>query len=353
MAGWVKDISGFNRLGDSLESPFEELREYVTPVSQFFVCNAGDTQQIDERSWQLRLFGDAAEKECFIDYRQLKAMPQQNVRCYIECAGNHRTLFEKVQGQSIERQSEGDDVKWTLGGVGMAEWRGPRLVDVLTKAKMANDTAWIGPMGLDVENSEGPILVPLPAVKAFHEDTIIALEMNGAPLPADHGFPARLIVPGWIGTYSVKWLKSIQISRNYIPAYRIDEYYVMTTANGEKLYTVTRQNIKSSLALPWPAQLMPGKQPIFGYARAPEALIAKVEWSCDGGNNWQEAVFLSPNERYGWVRFAFDWYAQPGEHKLMTKATDENGETQPMTMPFNTGSLLYNAIIPHPVTVQA
>ena len=120
-------------------------------------------------------------------------------------------------------------------------------------------------------------------------------------------------------------------------------------ANGE---LITEQNLKSSLALPWPAHLSPGAHIITGFARAPSTPINKVEWSDDNGEHWSEAQLVGPNEKYGWTRFQFEWVASPGHQALMTRATDSDGNIQPETIPFNNGGYMFNAIHPHPIIVE-
>lgn len=347
MSNWVKDVGALTPLGTSAEAPLHAMDGYLTPVEQFFICNVDASMRVDAESYRLEIRGDAVDAPRILTLDDLRALPQHRLPAYIECAGNQRTLFDKVQDQRVARDSKGDDVPWTLGGVSMAEWTGPRLRDVLALAGLRDGARWVAPCGLDLDNPECPIEIPMPVEKALDPDTILALEMNGAPLPPDHGFPVRAIVPGWVGTYSVKWVGWITVSASEIRNYRTDEYYVI---DGQ---TVTRQNLKSSLALPFPATLPAGPQRIHGYARAPDRRIARVEWSVDEGRTWQAAEIVSPNERYGWVRFAFDWDAAPGAHRLMTRATDESGESQPMKSPFNASTLLFNAVIPHPVTVTA
>jgi sulfane dehydrogenase subunit SoxC len=142
--------------------------------------------------------------------------------------------------------------------------------------------------GSETDSLEGEVKMPMPVEKAMHQDTILALEMNGEPLPADHGFPVRAIVPGWIGTYSVNWIKEIEVTRQHLCVARNTEYYVLMGDEWSaeefapvKGPAITEQNIKSSFALRWPAKLSPGEQTIRGYARSSGSVIARA--SSSGG----------------------------------------------------------------------
>ena len=344
MSHWHKPDAGFKRLGTSLEAPMEALGAGPTSVEHFFVCNAGDSVAVDPATYRLKIKGDAVERVVTIGLADLEALPQHEVTAYVECAGNQRTLFEKLDGISIARDSEGDDVPWTLGGIGQAVWSGPRLRDVLALAGVKAGAAWVAPMGLDVMNPECDIEIPMPLAKALDDDTLVGLRMNGAPLGVDHGAPVRMIVPGWVGTYWVKWVGWLTVSAQEIRNFRTDEYYVIDGV------TVTEQNIKSSLCLPWEASLAVGSHRIFGLARSPGQEIARVDWAVDDGD-WQAAEIVERTGKWGWTRFGFDWDATPGAHRLRCRAVDAAGREQPEVAYFNPGSLLYNAVIAHPVVV--
>ncbi|MEM7115064.1 MAG: molybdopterin-dependent oxidoreductase [Chloroflexota bacterium] len=181
--------------------------------------------------------------------------------------------------------------------------------------------------------------------------------MNGEPFPIDNGFPLRLIVPGWVGTNSIKWLSEIIASKDAIKVERNTKHYVFIGSdwepNGDTLgKVITTQNIKSSLALAWNAPLSAGKNLIRGNARAPLAPIARVDWSADQGATWHTATLIPPNLQYSWCRFEFEWEAAQGQNTLMTRATDEDGNTQPMEQPFNAEGYLFNRVYPHPVVVK-
>lgn len=359
MTFWAKDISGFQVKKRSLEPPLHEQLEYLTPNDRFFVCNSGTTPSIDSQSYTLTVRGDSIARDLTLSLADLQAMPQRTVPAVIECAGNHRALFEDVMGQPLNKRPHMTELKWALGGVGMAEWRGVPLKTILELAGVMENAHQVCFSGSETDSPEGLVRVPIPLAKAMDDDTIIALEMNGEQLPPDHGFPARAVVPGWVGTYSVKWLSDIEISRNPFWVVRNTERYIMmgdlwpaetyAPANGE---LITEQNLKSSLALPWPAHVSPGAHIVTGFARAPSTPISKVEWSDNGGEHWSEAQLVGPNEKYGWTRFQFEWVASPGHQALMTRATDSDGNIQPETIPFNNGGYMFNAIHPHPIIVE-
>ncbi|MFW2381721.1 MAG: molybdopterin-dependent oxidoreductase [Acidimicrobiales bacterium] len=350
MESYGKDTSGFTKLKTSLEPTSTDLGIEQTPVDRFFVCSASAVPEPDRSSWALTIDGDAAGSSARVGLADLMSLPNHVVDAWLECAGNGRMLYDYVGG--YPRPPAALDTRWTLGGMGMGRWEGPRLADVIALARPTSDFEWLSPMGLDDENEDGePARMCLPASKALDPDTIVALRMNGEPLNAAHGAPARLIVPGWIGAYSVKWLGRIELSAHWINSFRADEYYVLRTPDGAKLGPATVHPVKSSLALDWNAELDSGAHSIRGYARATAVPIEAVEWSVDGGE-WQHAELIRLTTKWGWTPFRFHWDATPGLHTLRTRATDINGATQPETVPYNPHTILWNAITPHPVKVS-
>ena len=189
-------------------------------------------------------------------------------------------------------------------------------------------------IGQDTESPEAGFRRVIPVEKALHPDTLLAYALNGAALPKDHGFPLRALVPGWVGSTSVKWLGRIVVtakrlwSRNNSTSYVLigDDYPPEGKALGK---VVTTQVIKSALALPWPAELRAGFQRLRGYAHSPAGPLQKVEWSLDSGQTWRDAAVRGPQVQYSWAGFEFAWDAEPGEYTVMTRATDAAGNTQP------------------------
>ena len=345
-----KDVDGFTRLKTSLEPDSLDLGREQTPVDRFFVCNAGAAARVDVSRWMLRLDGDAAGEPVALTLDELRALPRVEVDSWLECAGNGRKLYEYVGGHP--RPVSALDTHWMTGGMGMARWGGVRLADVLALASPTPDLAWISPAGLDVENEDGDIVrMCLPVGKALDPDTIVAFEMNGAPLEVAHGSPARLIVPGWIGAYSVKWIERLELSTTWVPSFRSDVYYRLRDADGTDRGPATAHPVKSTLALDWDADLSPGITTLHGYARSGAAPIRSVEWSIDDGP-WHEATLDPLPGRWAWTPFRFTVDLEPGDHRLLTRATDETGSAQPDTVPYHPNTILWNAVTAHPVTVR-
>ena len=357
---WQKETHKFVEHGYGLEFPLHQQRDYLTPNHSFFVCNATDTPVIDVANWRLTICGDGITEPLELSYDTLCQLPQKTVPAFIECAGNQRFLFEDSMGEKLNKRPQVTELLWGLGGVGMAEWCGVPLVDILRASGISDNAVHVCPFGLDASDDEGgQICCPLPVEKALDPDTLVALKMNGETLPPDHGFPACLVVPGWVGTYSIKWLDRIATTTTHQWVHRNTQLYVLSgdhwsqekyaPAQGPPIY---QQNIKSSLALPWHAKLSPGRQSIHGYARSPDSCIETVEWSADDGTTWTQAALTSRNQQYAWVKFTFEWDASVGEHRLRTRATDKSGRRQPNTVPFNNGGYLFNAVHAHPVKVE-
>ena len=338
-----KDASPFFDHGRAgLETRMELLDDWLTPRERFFVRNNSRSVDVSARDWSLRIEG-AVDRPTDLKLDDLFALPTRTLVSYVECAGNQRVMFERLQGRST------DGTQWGPGAVGNAEWQGAALADVLSLAGISAATAGVLLIGQDVGSPERGFRRFLPIEQALHPDTLLAYAMNGAPLPPDHGYPLRAIVPGWVGASQIKWLSRIVVSDEPLWTRNNTTSYVMLgdDFDGE---IVTTQSIKSALALPWPAALERGRHRLHGFAHSPHGAIAQVEWSDDAGQSWQ-AASLGRQRDYSWVRFDFDWTAAPGEHTIMTRATDAAGNTQPDLAPFNAKGYLFNQPLPHPISV--
>ena len=346
---WAKDPSPFIQRTLNLETRLELVDGFITPNELFFVRNHSPTPAIDPEGYSLRVEGDGAETELRLDLSTLESLPQHTITAYLECAGNWRGLYPELTGT---RASGG---QWTTGAVGCAEWSGPSLATVLDLAGVRPGTVDVNLVGLDSTGFERA----MPLAKARDPDTIIALRMNGEPLPADHGFPARSVVPGWSGSSSIKWLGSIQLSTERVWNSNNTSSYVLIGDNWPaeehapaQGAVITELVVKSALALPRPAQLAPGSHVVHGFAHAPAGPVSAVEWSPDGGTTWMEAEIVDPILPLAWQRFEFEWDATPGAHTLATRATDAAGNTQPDEPLMNEKGYLLNVPLPHPVQVE-
>jgi DMSO/TMAO reductase YedYZ molybdopterin-dependent catalytic subunit len=335
--------------GGNTETRWEAMAEggYTTPNDRFYVRSHGPTPKIDAASWTLRVEGPGVSRGLTLSYEDLLALPAVSVTRVLECAGNGRIFFAEQE----RREAEG--TPWRLGAVGVAEWTGVPLRRLLEEAGLESSAVEVMPEGLD----EPRLARPLPREKALADGTILAHTMNGERLPPDHGYPARVIVPGWAAVASVKWVGRIFVSAEPLLTYWNTEEYVLIGPDYEPQEGPGRgpaimvTYVNSALELPWPARLPEGPNTITGRAWSGAGAISQVEYSIDGGY-WQPARLTGPNMPGAWTRFELDWKARPGEHELRTRATDERGNTQPDSGPDNEQVYLYNAVVAHPVAIS-
>ena len=350
---WFKETTPFFVHDDkkSLEARLENMQGLITPNRLFFVRNNSASLDLDASNWRLSVEGDGVDEPMELTYDDIRSLPSRTMTSYLECAGNHRAMFDLLKGQ----KSSG--TQWMTGGVGNGEWVGASLADVLTLAGIHASAVSVLLVGLDEESPEEGFRYVMPVEKAMHPDTLLAYALNGEILPRDHGFPVRVIAPGWVGSANIKWLGRIVVSseqmwtRNNTASYTLigDDYPPEGESKGRP---VTTQVIKSALALPWPAELSPGRHRINGYAHSPLREIERVEWSADSGRTWNDATLSGSQKDYSWARFEFVWDAEPGERSIMTRATDVAGDTQPDSIPFNEKGYLFNQPVPHPIHVS-
>lgn len=374
---YFKDISRLEPRGRNLEMKLEDMIEeednFRTPKNLFFLrSNTAKSLKIDESLWVLHIIGDALEQECQLNYEYITTkLPSHTVFSYLECAGNQRDFFRTVANKNVR------GTPWQTGAIGMAEWRGVRLKDVLALVGIEDkdDAVDVQLIGLDPYDNpddqasgEATFRRPIPIEKALDPDTILAYEMNGECLPFDHGFPLRAIVPGWVGGSYIKWLGRIEVSSKKISSHNNTRSYVLIGDNhppqrpacGE---VANLQTIKSALALTrdtsddfddeliFNIRLSEYDGTIRGYAHSPHGEITKVEWKVDD-EEWQQAQVDPQEDRYAWTSFSFNWEdPEPGKHIIVTRATDEEGNTQREKVPFNHMGYLFNQPLPHKIRV--
>jgi DMSO/TMAO reductase YedYZ molybdopterin-dependent catalytic subunit len=326
---------------------------YTIPNERFFVRDHTSTPVLDARTWRLQVYGSGLDGSGrTFTYDQLRRLPQREVVASIECAGNGRSFFASQQ------QTPVSGTQWGLGAIGVARWRGVPLKEVLRRAGLSRRAVDVMPYGLDatvVSNGidYGHVRRPIPVGKAL-DDALLVLEMNGQPLPSDHGFPLRLVVPGWIGVANIKWIGQIEVSDRPLFSLWNTQQYVMTGDAYPSQPVLTTQTVKSAWELARGAVLPANRKVLLtGRAWSGTSAIRRVDVSIDQGRTWVPARLHGRNEARAWVRFRYTLPARAaGAVELWARATDEHRRAQPTTVPFNNGGYLFGAIVRHPVVVQ-
>jgi len=327
-----------------LETPVEYFNTWLTPVPHFFVRNhMHEPSELEAGTWKLSVGGEV-EKPLSLSLSDLARIETHSVVNTLECAGNGRG-FQRPQVPGIQ---------WGKGAVSTARFSGPRLRDVLQRAGVKSSGKHIMFRGLDeVPGKVPPFIRSIPIEKALDSDTLIATHMNGAPLTKHHGFPARALVPGWIGAASCKWLTEIKVLDsefvgNFMsPGYRLPNQPIKPgdSLKPEDTHPVTSLNVKSVISGPLDGSaLKAGRVSVHGTAWAGEADIAKVEISTDGGSNWTPAILGHEQARYAWRLWRHEFTAKRGDYTILSRATDTQGRVQPETPAWNPSGYLYNAV---------
>ncbi|MFC0223697.1 sulfite oxidase [Nocardioides zeicaulis] len=331
---------------------------YRTPQSRLFVRNHTRTPQVDASTYALRLFGDGlatprGEADALsLSLADLKRLPRHEHTAVLECTGNGRSFFTTQQQQSVSGTA------WTLGAVGTVRWTGVRLRDVLASVGLAPDAVSIQATGLDDPYVSGGVDYgrvrrPFPVAKAL-DDAILAWGMNGEDLLPDHGYPLRLVLPGWVGIASIKWLGSLEVSRTELTSPWNTTFYRMTgpdwPADSPPL---TVNPVRSAWELAAGAQLPARPVTLTGRSWSGAGRITRVSVSLDGGESWRPAVLdRRSREDAGWTRWSVRWgNPRRGRHELLARATDDRGRTQPLVAAYNTQGYFFDAVVRHPVTV--
>ncbi len=326
--------------GFNFGTPPELVTETIVANDAFFIRSHGPSAILDDPStYRLTIDGHVATP-LTLSLDDLKAMPQRTYTSFLECSGNSRGFFAPV--------AKGG--QWRNDAIGNAEWSGPPLHELLVQAGVKDGAIDVVSQGGDfAEMQRG-----LPLEVAMDADTILALQMNGEDLPAPHGGPVRLFVPGWGGIASTKWLIGLTVLDHPFQGDFNVNNSIVIDAHGAVLRPVRAMPVSSAIWTPAPgAQLTAGSAPIVGYAWSGLGGIANVEVSTDNGNSWNEASITSNGGEHAWARFEYAWDATPGPTGLLTRATDDRGASQPAQVPWNQLGYQYNAVQRLLVTVSA
>lgn len=330
----------------------ESLRYDVTPPGLHYVLVHYDVPHLDLDSWSMAVGGEVAHPFS-LDLDRLSSYSPVSLAVTLECAGNGRAL---LQPRPVSQP-------WLEGAVGTAVWTGARLADVLADAGLTDRSVDVVLTGADhgIERGvEQDYARALSVTQAQRPDVLLAYEMNGQPLPPQHGFPVRLVVPGWYGMASVKWLTAITVIdapydgfQNEV-AYRYKQR--LEDDSGEAVTTIAPRALMVPPGFPDFGSrrrvLDAGAVTVEGRAWSGRGAVVRVELSTDGGASWQDAALEPALGPHAWARWTARWDAGPGQHELCVRATDDSGQTQPVDQPWNAQGMANNAVQRVPVHVR-
>ncbi len=307
--------------------PLEALRYPITPTGMHYLLTHFDVPEVDAATWRLRV-GGLVSRELSLDIDAIRALPATTLAVTMECAGNGRALLTP---RPLSQP-------WLLEAIGTAEWTGTPLRGVLADAGVTDAAVEVLFTGLDrgVQGEEVQYYQrSLSVAEATRPEVLLAYEMNGAPLEPQHGYPLRLLVPGWYGMTSVKWLDSIEVLAEPFNGFQMVGYAYRQTPD-EPGVRVDLVRVRALMVPPGIPDFLTrvrlveaGPVTLKGRAWAGRASIARVEVSVDDGATWADAKLEPKGSPYAWRGWSFAWAAAPGRHTLSVRATDDTGDVQP------------------------
>ncbi|MEO8424616.1 MAG: sulfite oxidase [Actinomycetota bacterium] len=330
--------------------PLEGLRYDVTPLGMHYLLIHFDIPAADERTWAVEV-GGRVKRPLSLTMNDLKTRPAVTLPVTMECAGNGRA---RLHPRPLSQP-------WLSEAVGTARWTGTPLAPILDEAGLEADAVELVFRGAD-HGIQGGIEHDyersLTIADATRDEVMLVYEIDGRPLPPQHGFPIRLIVPGWYGMTSVKWLRSIAAVSQPFDGFQQWAYGLRQREEDEGS-PVTRM-MPRALIIP------PGFPEFFSRLRTVEAgsvrlegrawsgwgAVQRVEVSADGGTTWADAELGEPVGEHAWRSWTWVWEATPGDHELTVRATDATGKVQPLDAPWNHHGLSNNSAQRVPVTVR-
>jgi DMSO/TMAO reductase YedYZ molybdopterin-dependent catalytic subunit len=332
---------------EDLEMPLAGFADYITPVDRFFVRTHVAVPTVNLASWQLKVEGDVI-KPLTLTMQDLRGLPSVELVAVAECAGNGRRFYDPpVPG-----------VQWGHGAVGNGRWRGVRLRDVLRRAGVKDSTREVLFNGADVPVGTMPDFErSIPIRKALDANTLLAYDMNNAPLPVKHGFPLRVVVPGWAGDSWAKWVTFIRVLDREHDGFWMKRAYRHpgkavgpgTLISPERMQPVTSLRVKSVIAVPVDGEfLLVGKPVVIrGVAWSGDAgPVGAVDVSVDGGRRWSPATLRRDQRtQFGWRQWEFNWTpSQDAYYTLLARARDAAGNIQPLDQEWNPSGYAWNVV---------
>ena len=343
------------KMPENLEFPFSTLDTLVTPNDRFYVRSHFAVPTLDATTWRLRVEG-AVKNPLELTLADLMQMPSRTTPATLECAGNGRVFLAPTA----------KGAQWELGAVSNAEWTGVPLGAVLKRAGVLPGAVEVVLEGADSGEIKdppkptGPIHFArsLPLAQANRPEVLLAYRMNGAELPAAHGFPLRGVVPGWYGVASVKWLTRLVVTdRPFQGHFQSVDYAIWERPNGLPTRTpITEMQVKSQIARPDMREAVAAGSVyrVHGAAWTGDSEITRVEISSDGGMNWQPTKLLGKSTRFTWRFWEMQWNipTTPGRYTLLSRATDGHGRTQPLLRQPDAENYLIHHSLPIDVDVR-
>ena len=328
------------------ESTLSSLDTLITPIERFYVrSHFSRMPDLERNGWRLSIDGEV-NHPLTLSFEDILGMPSKEVVATLECAGNSRSY--------VTPPAEG--LAFRHGAVSTARWKGIPLQALMERAGLREPAAAVVFEGADRgEEQEDGIAFDLnyrrslPLEKALHPDTLLAYEMNGEPLPAEHGFPVRMVVPGWYAMASVKWLVHVNVTDRPLDGFFQQRRYVIINEGPEhslEREPVTALKVKSLITSPRHGEVIqPGTWTICGFAWSGEGEIDRVEVSTDSGRHWQDATLLGESNPNSWRQWQLQWQASHAGHFIIqARATDSADNTQPDRIPWNFRGYGNNAI---------
>jgi len=332
------------------------LESWVTPYRSFYVRSHGNQPAVNPDQYALVVEG-LVERPLQLRLEDLERVPKITTTATMQCAGNRRSEHSRTKKTG--------GVQWDAGAIGTAEWRGPRLSDLLGRAglKPGAKHVWFeGKDSVTLKDRQTLFGGGVPIEKALKPDTLLALEMNGLPLAREHGYPVRTVVPGYIGARSVKWLGRIVVAdrpseNNFVARdYKLfPPEATAETVKPESYDPIYEFVLASAICKPVAGEtIAAGKLEVGGYAVPPGmdgVTVASVQVSGDGGSTWTPAEFVGKEAPFAWRLWKAKIEVQPGLRTLIVKAVDSRGQVQPEQAPWNFKGYLYNGWHRVPITV--
>jgi DMSO/TMAO reductase YedYZ molybdopterin-dependent catalytic subunit len=356
-------------------APVLDQEGLITPTPASYVVQHFDVPAVMRpEDWTLTINGHVNQLVT-LTYDDLRELPGRTVRMVMECSGNDAQFFdaqyaERFIGLMRYLDPTYDGKRWQGGLISAGEFTGAPLASVLEKAGLKPNAVNVRVEGTDrgspdlvmhgLPPSDTPVPLfnydkGLPMEKALHPDTILAWAQNGEALDHVHGAPVRLVVPGWPGNWSVKWVQRIDVLDK--PAtcwYQTEYYYYSQAADDPEREIITTLPVKSMITFPKDDDptLPRGRHVLRGFAWSGAGMITRVEVSVDDGKTWRAAHLEEPREKWLWARWSLPWdFPEPGTYSILCRATDEAGRIQSREARWNYLRKNFNGIVPVQVTI--